>query len=240
MTKPNLKIGDRINDWTILDFDEKKTLKTKRKHFLCKCKCGKILSKRQDLLMSHKIISCKSCACKRRNFGKLGTQPLELKDQQFGDWTVLEEAKNNKPRKYWKCLCKCGTISIIHGSDLKLGKSTKCKGCLIKYIAKKRTTHGCSSKTTRTAEYRTWSSMLSRCNNLNNKRYYDYGGRGIKVCKEWSNSFETFLKDVGIKPFKNSSLDRINNNGNYEPDNIRWATPKQQANNRRNNVNRTF
>ena len=108
---------------------------------------------------------------------------------------------------------------------------------------KRRTKHGqCAGargtpeRNATTKEYTAWSSMKDRCFNPNNTHYARYGGRGIKVCDEWRDSFETFYKDVGIAPSKKHSLDKINNDGDYSPDNTRWATKQEQANNRTTNV----
>lgn len=84
-----------------------------------------------------------------------------------------------------------------------------------------------------TPEYRAWADMKDRCTNLNNKYYANYGGRGIKVCKEWQDSFTVFYKDVGNRPSSIHSLDRINNDGNYEPSNCKWSTKREQVLNRR-------
>jgi hypothetical protein len=92
---------------------------------------------------------------------------------------------------------------------------------------------------TKTREYNSWQSMLSRCNNPKNMQYRNYGGRGITVCDEWKNSFENFLKDMGERP-ENTSLDRIDVNGNYSPNNCRWATKAEQARNKRQTIWITF
>lgn len=121
------------------------------------------------------------------------------------------------------------------------GESSAAGGGEEKKVAQRKykiNTHGESDRKrgTRTVEYSTWSGMITRCENPRSKDYSRYGARGIKVCERWRNCYDNFLKDMGRKPGKSYSLDRINNDGNYEPGNCRWASKKEQSNNQRTNV----
>lgn len=148
----------------------------------------------------------------------------------FGDYTVIGEGKPSPKGRYALCLCKCGSTRDVDVSKLRSGRSTCCKECAAK--SPKRITnlrHGMSGS----AEYNAWASMIDRCYRENSHNYQRYGARGIAVCDEWRGSFEAFIRDMGCRPSSNHSLDRIDNDGDYEPANCRWATPKQQQANRR-------
>jgi len=133
----------------------------------------------------------------------------------------------------WRAGCECGGEIVAPLSKFRRGYLTSC-GCVEK--EHKGVKHGATSNGKITPEYSSWRSMLSRCYNKKHINYKYYGGRGIRVCNRWRYSFELFLLDMGNKPTKKHSIDRINNDGNYEEGNCRWATPKQQANNKRKRI----
>jgi len=156
----------------------------------------------------------------------------DMTGMRFSRLLVKSEAcKTKYNNSAWNCQCDCGNEIIVPGPYLRQGDTKSC-GCLKRDTSKNRnTTHGLSQ----TDEFKTLARIKTRCFNRNSKDYPNYGGRGITICSEWINSPETFVRDVGLKPSKKHSLDRINVNGNYEPGNVRWATPFQQANNNRRN-----
>lgn len=152
---------------------------------------------------------------------------LDLAGKRFHRLQVIARTKNRGRNVMWSCKCDCGIAIDVSSSSLSSGKNKSC-GCF-RREAMSQFRHG----SVNTPEYNTWSSMLRRCNNANNRSYPRYGGRGIRVCDQW-NDFVGFLRDMGRKPSPDHSLDRIDNNGNYEPGNCRWATRVQQSRNSTN------
>jgi len=152
-------------------------------------------------------------------------------DKKYNNWTIIDDKQYKKGTGlYIKCRCDCGIIKGVRIKNLKSGQSKSC-GCVgKKKITERNTKH--NQRFTKT--WRAWQSMKTRCYNKNIKQYKNYGGRGIIVCDKWINDFMAFYKDVGEAP-KDKSLDRIDNNGNYEPRNVKWSTGKQQSGNKQNN-----
>lgn len=151
------------------------------------------------------------------------SKKINLIGKKFGKLKVLSEAGIKNGHLMLESICDCGETTVSRSQHLRDGKISHC-GCVQHLPA------GGQSKY---PEYKNWKAMIYRCNNPDRSHFYAYGGRGIKVCERWMNSFWDFLIDVGKKPTVEHSLDRIDVNGNYEPGNVRWATPIQQAQNKR-------
>lgn len=197
----------------------------KKAQWLCKCDCGnESIVDSRNLVSGHTL----SCGCSKK--GKIRKN---LIGKRFGKLVVVELDSIKDGESYWRCECDCGNDVIVSRGHLKSGITKSC-GCMHKEVMVKRnTTHGL----TNTRLFKIWQGILNRCNNVHSKFYYRYGGRGIKVCDEWKDNFMSFYNWSMENGYKDDlTIDRIEVNGDYEPNNCQWTTRKEQARNTSRNI----
>ena len=239
--------GQRFNRLTVTAFYRINA--NHKAEWTCQCDCGNVVHLITSVLVNQAI---KSCGCLRQEKLQQGLRPQnDLTGKRFGRWLVESfVGTRKKPGSYqctlWQCVCDCGTQKIVAGYSMVSGDSQSC-GCHAREVSRKvNTTHGASVDPViggRNYLYDLWRDFRGRCNNPKAKSFKNYGGRGISYYPAWDNC-AVFVHDVvaeiGHRPNRTYSFDRINNNGNYEPGNIRWSTYAEQNRNKRTTHNITI
>lgn len=218
--------AQKFGKLTVIGLNPEKD-KSKYAKWDCVCDCGsETISVISGKLKSGNV---KSCGCLRVD------NKVDLTNKKFNRWSALRYVKSDKRNNaLWLCVCDCGNEKLVSATRLMQGRSKSC-GCLGKEVSSKLLkTHGM----TNTPEFRSWCGAKGRCLNKNNQAYHAYGGAGLKMCDDWVNSFQAFLEHIGPMPKDGIrySIDRIDNSVGYVPGNVRWATSKEQMNNRTCNV----
>lgn len=234
-----LEVGEVFGHWTVIGGDSRRSSAHGKPvvHWLCRCICGTERPVPSYALRGGKSVSCGCVTRKVLQEQPRGSragairQSEDITGQRFGRLVVLRRARSGETG--WLVRCDCGKERFVQSTPIKTGHTKAC-GCL-------NTTHGYTRDLSRSRNsdaeqrrlYWVWASMRARCERPSDRSFSSYGARGIRVCARWA-SFESFLEDMGSRPSPSHQLDRIDNDGNYEPSNCRWVSVTQQQRNKRN------
>lgn len=230
MTKPLMLTGHQFGRLAV---ECRAGSRNQQSTWHCRCDCGQSVVVVGKSLRSGQTQSC-GCLRKERTALVGSARTIDLTGRRFGRLVAqAKEGLATDDEARWRCLCDCGNETCVRSSSLRNGTTQSC-GCLRRELLSTRPLkHGQARHGRLTSEYDAWHAMKQRCLNPNHAAYANYGGRGITVCQQWLESFEVFFADVGLKPDPELTLDRIDNDGSYEPGNVRWATRSQQNSNQR-------
>lgn len=225
--------GVRFGRLTVLKLNTKRTAPGTVTTWLCKCDCGTTKVVRGGPLA---FGTTRSCGClhreelsQRMKGAILAPVAVDLTGKKFGRLLVIRRNGSSPHQEaVWLCLCECGAFTNTTSQRLKSGNTKSC-GC---YALERRREAATKHGQCGTSEWRSWSQMTARCTNSKHQDFKHYGGRGIQICERWK-AFELFLQDMGRKPTPRYTIERKNNDGNYEPGNCIWATQKRQTRNQR-------
>lgn len=223
-SKLDIRMGSKYGSWTAVREAPKSMGGKVYRFILCRCECGTERLIRSGDLAKEKYSACQRC---RRI-------DIDM-TRKYGSWTPIQQeyrTEGGYSKRYILCRCDCGVERSMSAGELTKRESPMCRRCR---TIERSTVHGYAGVGRKTSEYITWMNIKQRCHNPNTRAYQDYGARGITVCDRWMESFENFLADMGPKPSPRHSIERVNNDLGYSPDNCKWATRAEQNRNTRAN-----